>query len=148
MHTLNTPDVPLLAALPAHPGFGESLAYQLHGLIVVFIALGLIWVAMTLLGAFFRRYGVAEVPAPTADVAPVAALTPVLPIVQPIPVPTPMATTVIDEIPAEVVAVIAAAVQLTLRGSAYRIQAIIPVPAGQDWAQEGRRQIFASHQIR
>jgi hypothetical protein len=52
----------------------------------------------------------------------------------------------ITDLPPELVAVIAAAVKLSLR-DAYRIHAIVPV-AGHDWAHEGRRQIFASHQIR
>jgi hypothetical protein len=60
--------------------------------------------------------------------------------------PADSAPALAPDLSPELVAVIAAAVQLTLR-DAYRIHAIVPV-AGHDWAHEGRRQIFASHQIR
>src|SRR5690606_6809009 len=45
----------LLASLPAYPSIPESLAFQLNGLIVVFIALGAIWGLMELSGLIFRR---------------------------------------------------------------------------------------------
>ena len=130
----------------AAPATGDS---QFH--VVILVALGLTWVAMALQGVYFKRclakaatvvpsvapvQPVALAPAPVVAVVPSVALAPAV---------SP-ASLVTDEIPAELVAVIAAAVQLTLR-DAYRIQAIIPV-SGHDWAHEGRRQIFASHQIR
>ena len=117
----------VLASLPDHPEFGESIAFQFTGLLVVFTALGLIWLSLTLVGGFFRRRAAAA-PQPTQAPAPAA---------------VPAAT----DLPPELVADIAAAVQVSLTG-AYRIQAIVPVGTGQDWAHEGRRQIFASHQVR
>lgn len=59
------------------------------------------------------------------------------------------ATTVADEnnIPPEIVAMIAAAVHLTV-GARHRIVAITPAPHNPYWAMEGRRQIFASHRPR
>jgi glutaconyl-CoA decarboxylase len=118
---------PVFGVLSRHPNFGESFAYQLTGLMVVFTALGLIWLSLTLLGIYFKRMVPAKIePAPVADAIPVG-------------VPA-------DGLSPELVAVIAAAVQMSLQGS-YRIQAIVPV-RGQDWAHEGRRQIFASHQVR
>ena len=117
----------LLGVLSAHPRLSESIPYQLTGLAVVFIALGLIWVSMEILGLFFRQTAKAPVqsePATVAAAAPVSV-----------------------DLPPELIAVIAATVQVSF-GGPHRIQAIIPVPSGQDWASEGRRQIFASHQVR
>jgi Na+-transporting methylmalonyl-CoA/oxaloacetate decarboxylase gamma subunit len=116
--------------LPDYPEFGDSIVFQLTGLLVVFTALGLIWLSLTLVGHWFKR----NVAAPAPAAATVA------------PTPTPAATAS-DEISPEVVAVIAAAVQVSLSGS-YRIEAIVPVTHGQDWAHEGRRRIFASHHVR
>ncbi|HTO02853.1 MAG TPA: hypothetical protein VL069_04085, partial [Opitutus sp.] len=45
----------LLATLPAYPSIKESLAFQLNGLIVVAVALGAIWGLLELSGVFFRR---------------------------------------------------------------------------------------------
>ena len=47
----------------------------------------------------------------------------------------------------EQVAAISAAV-MTLFGTPHRIQAIVPADPELNWAQEGRRQIFASHRTR
>ena len=59
-----------------------------------------------------------------------------------------------DEIPGEIMALISAAVALTL-GPQARIAAVVPrkpaVPMPdllQQWSVEGRRQIYSSHQIR
>lgn len=120
----------LLGVLPDHPSLSESIPFQLTGLAVVFIALGLIWLALEAMGLYFKR----RTPAPSAAPAAVAP-------------PAPAAPAVPAGLPPELVAVIAATVQVSLEGP-YRIQAIVPVNPGQDWAHEGRRQIFASHQIR
>lgn len=120
----------LAAALPDRPPLWETLGYQLNGLIVVFVALGLIWGLLEVLGLFFRR--AAPKPAPAAAVAPPAATGPSVPSAEMAP---------------ELVAVITAAVHLTFGGRA-RIQAIVPVEHEQGWAREGRRQIFSSHQVR
>lgn len=129
MHSLLiTPAPRLLAAISEHPGLSESIPFQLTGLVVVFTALGLIWLVLTVVGQFFKR----TAPAPALPVPAVAA---------PVPLSAP------DSLSPELIAVIAATVRVSLDGP-YRIQAIIPVPAGQDWASEGRRQIFASHQVR
>jgi hypothetical protein len=142
---------------------GDSIVFQLDGLLVVFIALGLIWAAITVLGIYFKRAAIAAAAASAASAvktaataAAVARPAPVVPLTEVVPAaPMPPAAAALpaDSAPAltpdlspELVAVIAAAVQLTLR-DAYRIHAIVPV-AGHDWAHEGRRQIFASHQIR
>ncbi len=133
MHSLTAVAAPrLLGVLPDHPSLSESIPFQLTGLAVVFIALGLIWIALEVMGLFFKRRAAAPaaVPATAVPPAPAAAI-PAVP----------------AGLPPELVAVIAATVQVSLEGP-YRIQAIVPVNTGQDWAHEGRRQIFASHQIR
>ena len=129
MHSLLITSAPrLLGALSEHPGLSESIPFQLTGLVVVFTALGLIWLVLTVVGQFFKR----TAPAPAVPVPVVAAAAPV---------------SAPDSLSPELIAVIAATVRVSLEGP-YRIQAIVPVPAGQDWAHEGRRQIFASHQVR
>lgn len=132
MHTILILSTPRLlgAALSDHPSLRESIPYQLNGLAVVFIALGLIWLSLEVLCYYFKRTAIAPAPEiPVVVAAPVAA-----------PVPD-------NTLSPELIAVIAATVRVSLEGP-YRIQAIVPVPAGQDWAHEGRRQIFASHQVR
>ena len=130
MHSLTAIAAPrLLGVLPDHPSLSESIPFQLTGLAVVFIALGLIWVALEVMGLYFKR----RAPAPAVAPVPAASAAP--------------APVVPAGLPPELVAVIAATVQVSLEGP-YRIQAIVPVNPGQDWAHEGRRQIFASHQIR
>lgn len=116
------------AAMPARMELGESLVYQLNGLIVVFAALSAIWLLLEVTGAYFKRQAAATV-APAA--APAA--------------PPPAAP---DEVLApELVAAITAAVH-TAVGAGCRIEAIVPAGATGEWAHEGRRQIFASHQLR
>lgn len=73
------------------------------------------------------------------------------------PVTSPLgsATAAVSGISAEVLAVIASAVAVTV-GSKARITAVVPIqPATpsvemlmQQWSVEGRRQIYSSHQIR
>ena len=129
---MNLPHTPvpvlLAAALPDHPGLLASIVFQINGLIVVFIALGLIWGMLEIMGFVFRRINRSPAPRPVPPAAPAAART--------------------DEITPELVAAIAAAVQLVLGGAPHRIEAIIPHDPALDWAQEGRRQIFASHRHR
>jgi hypothetical protein len=92
--------------------------------------------------------------AATTPTAPVPA--PVTPAVVATPAPVAYKLSpppAIDEsIPGEVMALISAAVAMTL-GKHARIAAVAPVPAPpvellQQWSIEGRRQIYSSHQIR
>lgn len=118
----------LAAALPEHPGLAESLGFQLNGLIVVFVALGSIWLLLEAIGRVFRGRPAA---------APAAA---------PVPVPAPAGPELLGPEPA-VVAAIAAAVEVACGPDAH-VTAVAPVPDAPAWAHEGRRQIFASHQPR
>ncbi len=126
-----------LAALPEFPSLGESVLFQLNGLIVVFIALGSIWGMLELMGLFFRR----SKPAPATT--------------QPAPAPTspraaPSASdSAANELPPELLAAISAAIHVALAGRAHRITAIVPAAIDSEhWAREGRRSIFASRKTR
>jgi len=117
-----------LGMLPDYPGFGESLVFQMTGLLVVFTALGMIWLCLTLVGQYFKR--TAPVATKVQGAPGEAAATPAAPDISP-----------------ELIAVIAASIQGMI-DTPHRIQAIVPVRSGQDWAQEGRRRIFSSHTVR
>jgi len=116
---------PPLSSLAEYPDLGDSLLFQINGLVVVFIALSSIWGTMELMGLFFRRRKAAGPPEALAEPAAVA-----LPVSSG---PGP-----------ELTVVIAAAVCSAV-GQRYRICAITPAPGSLDWAREGRREIFASH---
>ncbi len=139
---------PVALASADEPGFSSDAA-------LVCLALGLLAAAVLVLGLQVSRLAarvrtlddelvrLGRAPAPSRETAPPA---PAVPASAPAPAPAPAVAAPEAELPVELVAVIAAAVKLSVQG-AYRISAIIPV-ASQDWAQDGRRQIFASHQIR
>jgi hypothetical protein len=154
MYSLLLAEVAEQKTISATLRFGDSVVFQLDGLLFVFIALGLTWAAIAVLGVYFKRAAIAAAAsaAATAAAAKAQPAAPSVPVAAPAPaVPAPIVLAAsepapITDLPPELVAVIAGAVQLTLR-DAYRIRAIVPV-AGHDWAHEGRRQIFASHQIR
>lgn len=128
---MNLPPIPvpalLAAALPDHPRLLDSIVFQFNGLIVVFAALSLIWGLLEIMGFYFRRVQQAQeaVSAPAAAAGPVQH----------------------EGVTAEQVAAISAAVT-ALFGAPSRIQAIVPADPELNWAQEGRRQIFASHRTR
>lgn len=117
-----------LATLSEHPALGESIAYQLNGLTVVFIALSAIWALMELIGFFFRRFRTAPTAKPAVLSAPPAPLNGNRP-------------------RHEIVAAITSAIAATL-DEPHRIVEILPLDQTRDWAREGRREIFASHRTR
>lgn len=130
----------LLAALPTYPKVGESIAFQLTGLVVVFCALGSIWVLMEAMGFIFRRFTApitAKAPAPPSAPAPVAAATFAASAATPAP-------SAFDPV---IGAVIAAAVHHSLEGR-HRVLSITPLATPADWSREGRRDIFTSHRVR
>lgn len=130
MAVLPFPSLPL-AALPDYPTMGESVLFQLTGLVVVFLALGSIWGMLEIMGVFFRR----------AKPVPPAAAT---------AAPSSVAPATADTTSPELLAVISAAVHVALAGRPHRIAAVVPAPVDSehDWAREGRRTIFASHKTR
>ena len=116
----------LLASLPAYPSIPESLAFQLNGLMVVFIALGAIWGLMELSGVIFRSQQRRQIAAP----------------VRPAVIPEKS-----DEVSPEILAVIAAVVA-TVINQPHRIHRVSTETPLLDWAREGRREIFDSHKVR
>lgn len=126
---LLVPPLPLAAALPDRPALGESIIYQLNGLVVVFTALCLIWVLVEIMALWFKRRAAA------AQAAPVSA-------------PPPAAADPGDGLDPAVVAAMAAAVHATL-GTGNRITSIVQVDApDHGWGLEGRRQIHSARKVR
>ena len=120
---------PLAASLPEFPGFGESVIYQLNGLVVVFTALGLIWGLLELMAIWFKRAARAAKPAVVATAAMPAPVTP-------------------DGLEPQVIAAMAAAVHATL-GAGSRITSVVQVDApDHGWSLEGRRQIHSARKVR
>jgi Na+-transporting methylmalonyl-CoA/oxaloacetate decarboxylase gamma subunit len=121
--------LPLVASLPEFPELGESIIYQVNGLVVVFTALGLIWGLLEVMALWFKRSAHAAKP---AAVAAAEAPTPVLP----------------DTIEPQVIAAMAAAVHATL-GAGSRITSVVQVDApDHGWGLEGRRQIHSARKVR
>ncbi len=126
-----------LAALPEFPSIGESILFQLNGLIVVFIALGSIWGMLELMGLVFRR----SKPTPAAAQSAHASLPGIAAPSAPV--------SASGELRPELIAAISAAVHVTIAGQPHRIAAIIPASVDSEhWAREGRRSIFASRKTR
>lgn len=130
-----TPVGPVFATLPEFPPFSDSLVFQLNGLAVVFVALGAIWGLLELIGRLFR---LASRVAANARAKASAAAAAVAAASQPEDV---------TRLPEEVLAAISASVTVALNGARHRITAVTPEVPSLDWAREGRRAIFASHQM-
>jgi hypothetical protein len=129
-----TPVPFVLASLPDFPGLGESLEFQLAGLVVVFTALGLLWGLLEVMGLAFRT---------SAKLV----KRPVVPECQvhsggTVPAPSPE-----SQLSDVARAAVISAVFVVCEGRPHRITAITPVDSSVDWAREGRRAIFASHQV-
>ena len=121
----------------AHTSSSETMEIVVVGFTFVMVVLALLALVTASIGAVFRRYDAKIAAAAAAAAAKVAALAPA-------PTTDPEALDY-DEDPA-LVAVIAAAVHSVIGDRAHRIVSIRP--GGPGWAQEGRRQIFSSHQVR
>lgn len=127
---------PSLALLSEHPTLGETIGYQINGLIVVATALGLIWGMLELTGRYFRRRASLAPSPPASPVAPNA----------PSPAAAPLAVTANAD--SDHLAVVIAAAVHTILGSSARVVSITPNPDHQNWSFEGRRHHFASHKVR
>ncbi len=135
MFPINGSSLPL-GMLSERPGVLEVIAYQLNGLIVVFLALTLIWCCMEIVGLYYKRIAAKEAAAKKARIVAEEAAA----------AEASVQTDKDISLPPELIAAIAAAVKVALRDKRHKIHAI--VPNATDWAREGRRQIFSSHSIR
>lgn len=127
---------PVLAlTLPEYPTLAESLQYQVTGLLVVLFALGSLAILVGLVGRIF-----AALEERRTEVRPATAATPAR--------TTVPATT--EEISPAVLAAIAAAVAATLGDRRFAIRGVQVADPRQNaaWSAEGRRTIYASHNVR
>ncbi|HLP01199.1 MAG TPA: OadG family transporter subunit [Opitutaceae bacterium] len=99
-------------------------------LLIVFLAIGTVWLLLEARRNLTLSYGEANNPAPAP-----AAPTVVAPATAP------------SRIPAEIIAVITAAVHASL-GSSAQVVAIAGADEHRTWAVEGRRAIYATRKVR
>jgi len=129
----------IAAVTPAPAGAGAILTqyipYQVVGLGVVMVALGVLYATCAIVGTLFRR---AAADKPVTTMAPAAT---------PVVAGLPSA----EKTDPKVVAAIAAAITVTLEGPCRIIEiqaAGHPVGMMSAWAIEGRFQHFSSHKVR
>jgi hypothetical protein len=125
-------------AVVAATGDAGSLQTVKNVLLIIFLAIGAVWLFVDIRRNLTATYGGAAAPLPAplpATAAPVACAAP--------------AASAVDERPSpEVLAVLAAAVHCTM-GANSRIVAISGVDDDtQSWAAEGRRAIYATRKVR
>jgi hypothetical protein len=155
----------MLGVLPDHPHFGESVAFQINGLLVVFVALGAIWGVLEIIGELFRIIAAHQAAALERKAPPALPPAPVVTVATAVPPPAPaltyalIAATVdtfahgrvrivsVEPDPQLVRALIAATVHCMFEGKA-RIVAVNTAHPDTSWAREGRRDIFSSHRVR
>jgi hypothetical protein len=102
-------------------------------LLIVFLVVGIVWLLIDARRNLMAAYGGNEAPAPAPLFTPAPA------------VAAPAATA--GQLPAEIIAVITAAVHASLGGSA-QIVAISGADDNRTWAAEGRRAIYATRKVR
>lgn len=133
------PDTAILSKVVA---YDDPLIGQTVGMVVVFAALILIAIVVSLVGKIMVAREKKLKEKETATFAALAAI----PANTPAPQATPAATTQNGLTP-ELVAVIAAAVDTVLDGQSHRILDIRQ-SAATAWGLSGRTEIYASHRIR
>ena len=123
--------------LPEYPTLAESLQYQLTGFLVVVFTLGSLAFLVGLIGRIFATLDARRVPASAAT-----------PTLRPAEAPAPAGSE--EEIPSAVLAAIAGAVTAALGDSRFAIRGVKVADPRQNlaWSAEGRRTIYASHQVR
>lgn len=120
--------------LAAAPHFIETLGY-LSGFLITMLTLVAMWLITASIGQYFvrleKRSQVVNVPQKPKEVA-----------ASPSPSPAPAEQSMSPQL----IAVVAAAVHVTLGKVPHQIVSI--KPADPSWSREGRRQIFDSHRVR
>lgn len=133
--------IPTLASLAAKPTVLENVFFVVVGFVFVVVVLATLSILTSVIGVICSRL----IKDPAAKQKAEARTAP-----RPTPAPqapsqasAPQAE---DEIPDHIIALISAATHVILEGRPQRIVSIRGT--GQGWAQEGRRAIFSSHQVR
>lgn len=114
-------------SLPDQPALADNLQYQLTGLFVVLFTLGAIALLVALLSRVISAFEPRRTPRPSPLVPPAS-----------------------ETIPGPVFAAIAAAVSTALGDHRFVIRGVQTVDPRDNlaWGAEGRRSIYASHQVR
>ena len=123
--------------LPDYPALAESLQYQLTGFLVVIFTLGSLAFLVGLIGRIFATLDARRVPASAAA-----------PTLRAAQAPAPASSE--EEIPSAILAAIAGAVTAALGDSRFAIRGVKVADPRQNlaWSAEGRRTIYASHNVR
>lgn len=129
-----------IATLPAHPGFGENTSFIFVGFLFVIMVLGILALLTIAIGMLLKQFNQAKDTAPKEATSASSSPSPNSESATPAPSED-------DDIPAHVLALIAAATHVILEGRPQRIVGVRRV-GNVGWAQEGRREIFSSHRIR
>lgn len=125
----------LFASATAAAGSGDGVAISVPTALLVLVAGGLAFCIKAILDLQRRVEELESAPAPAA------------PRCDPLPAPPPPAAAG-ETIPPEILAVIATAAHVALKGR-VRLVAVTPLsPEQQIWSIEGRRQVFQSHVLR
>jgi hypothetical protein len=127
----------LALTLPEYPTLADNLQYQLTGFLVVVFTLGSLAALVGLLGRIFATFDARRVPASAAA-----------PTLRAAQAPAPASSE--EEIPSAILAAIAGAVTAALGDSRFAIRGVKVADPRQNlaWSAEGRRTIYASHNVR
>ena len=128
--------MPLLAEITNQPGFWEQLGFQAAGILVVMLALATLWITVTSIGRVFTA-GASAARKQAARAVPATAAT----------TPESAAQPADGQVPAETIAVIAAAVAIACERP-VRIVTVAPTEESRAWSAEGRREHVHSHRVR
>lgn len=126
--------IPTIAAFAAKPTVTENVSFIVIGFLFVLAVLAILSILTALIGFICAR--LIKEPEPKKAKAPA----PAAPATQTGGIKTD------GDIPEHVIALIATATHVILKGRAQKIVSIRG--SGQGWAQEGRREIFSSHRVR
>lgn len=125
--------IPLLPAAAAAHGFTDGIS--VHTAVLILLTAGVLYCVNAIAGL---RRQLAQRSTSASNGAPMA----------PVVVSAPAAAPRREEISPAVIAVLAAAVHVTL-GSRCRVLSVVPAAPGMaPWSIEGRRDVFRSHHLR
>lgn len=132
--------IPTIAALAAKPTVLENVSFVVIGFLFVIVVLATLSIVTSVIGVICSRL-IKQEPAVAAKATPEPT-----PALAPAPAPKVDAIETDGDIPEHIIALIATATHVILKGRPQKIVSIRG--ASQGWAQEGRREIFSSHRVR